>query len=596
MARETYQSGTIDQTEFEQVPQVSRKKLNLDLDVDIAWSEIKKVPCGVPDEDGVYEEGVTFRAFENWWKDTAGIVDPDIPVLPEYMVMKISELSRGNVGWQGQHIAEGGSSPRSAARRRWNNLGSRLHTLVDMKRQWGDLHEMYETSLESLYDGTPLPKWIRDPDSGFSTVWDLGSVMFLLYVAASVPLRACFESEVECCSSFVFWFDAMIDIFIADICLNFRTAFYTTAGLREERVGRIAKNYFAGWFCVDFLSCLPLGYVGYFREDGGSPAVSNNTTNLEAVKAGGSNFKAVKAFRLIRLSKMLRLARIKRILSKWGNDVNFQQYINIGFTVFTILFLVHILGCIFYALGTGTETLPTGEIIPGWAVREELEGWCVSLDGGPCDGFQGLNAGVPDGQMVGLGIRYISSLYYCLNALEHGFTTAERGFAICAEFVRDIILGLVASLITSITLSASTGDAESASKLRGLKQWMQAKKIPKSFQAKAMEYFNELWSNRSGVDIDQLLTDMPPAMAGTVSEILYHRFLSAMPLFRNLSSEVIAALCHEVRPLIALKGQVIMKTGSVGREMYMVMQGEVEVGEQQIGGSGGSLEPPGSLS
>ena len=81
----------------------------------------------------------------------------------------------------------------------------------------------------------------------------------------------------------------------------------------------------------------------------------------------------------------------------------------------------------------------------------------------------------------------------------------------------------------------------------------------------------------AGVNIDQLLSDMPPAMSSTISEILYHRFLSAMPLFRGLSSEVIAGLCHEVRPLIALKGQVIIKAGSTGREMYMVMTGEVEV-------------------
>ena len=50
-----------------------------------------------------------------------------------------------------------------------------------------------------------------------------------------------------------------------------------------------------------------------------------------------------------------------------------------------------------------------------------------------------------------------------------------------------------------------------------------------------------------------------------------------MPLFRTLSDEVISSLCHRVRPLTALKGQEIMREGTVGREMYMVMSGEVEV-------------------
>ena len=40
------------------------------------------------------------------------------------------------------------------------------------------------------------------------------------------------------------------------------------------------------------------------------------------------------------MTKLLRLARIKKILTKYGSDVNFQQYLNIGFTLFGIIFLM----------------------------------------------------------------------------------------------------------------------------------------------------------------------------------------------------------------------------------------------------------------
>ena len=39
--------------------------------------------------------GVSFNAFESWWKERMGILDSDIPVLPEYMVQKIVESGRG---------------------------------------------------------------------------------------------------------------------------------------------------------------------------------------------------------------------------------------------------------------------------------------------------------------------------------------------------------------------------------------------------------------------------------------------------------------------------------------------------------------------
>ena len=43
----------------------------------------------------------------------------------------------------------------------------------------------------------------------------------------------------------------------------------------------------------------------------------------------GDNFRALKALRLVRLSKMLRLARVKKIILKYGGDVNLQVRLKI---------------------------------------------------------------------------------------------------------------------------------------------------------------------------------------------------------------------------------------------------------------------------
>eukprot|EP01052_Picozoa_sp_SAG31_P033734 SAG31_NODE_3852_length_3817_cov_6.007800_5_plen_403_part_00 len=386
--------------------------------------------------------------------------------MPEYMVQKINELSRGNMSWQGQD--KGGFGQINDAKRRWKRLGARLHVLIDLKRQWGDLHDIYETSAESLFEGVAVPRGLRDPESTFSSIWDLVSVVFLLYVAAAVPLRTAFDLDVEL-GSFWFFFDAIIDIFfICDLFLNFRTAYYTKAGLLEDRLPRIAKNYLRGWFTVDFLSCLPLSYLVYIAEDEGCE------------KGSGSSYRAIKALRLIRLSKMLRLARIKKLLSKWGTDINFQQWIDIIFTIFLILFMVHILGCVFYAIGKNQETLATGVEVNGWVLGYQIgEGlsdgvrWCArngsgSGSGSGSDGSDGSVCDIHsecDDVLVGHGVRYTSALYHAMNALESGSTFVERSFAIIATFTNDFILGLVASVITAIQIQSGGGDAESTQKL-----------------------------------------------------------------------------------------------------------------------------------
>ena len=63
-------------------------------DLDLAWSEIRKVPFSEGEEFGV-----NFTGFESWWKSKAGFTDPDIPVLPEFMVAKIGDKVQAQKLW-----------------------------------------------------------------------------------------------------------------------------------------------------------------------------------------------------------------------------------------------------------------------------------------------------------------------------------------------------------------------------------------------------------------------------------------------------------------------------------------------------------------
>eukprot|EP01043_Picozoa_sp_COSAG02_P010048 COSAG02_NODE_347_length_24085_cov_23.240724_12_plen_981_part_00 len=514
-----------------------------------AWHEIRKVPFA----EGT-KLGVNFAGFEAWWKAKSGATEPDIPVLPEFMVLKINDRVRQQAAWK-KSMPQGPLAPgekRQSAN--WSVLAAKLRTLVGMQRQWGDLHEIYETRAESLFEQAPLPPYVRDPDSEFSAAWDLTSVVLLLYVAIVIPLRACFDMDVELWSG-MFWWDVIVDVFfICDVGLNFRTSFFDKNGFREERPRKMAIQYMKGWFVIDLVSCLPFGYVGYFQPD-------------DTGDGRGQDLKALKAFRLIRMTKLLRLARIKKILTKYGSDVNFQQYLSIGFTLFAILFLMHMLACFFFLIGVENETLGNGVAVDGWVNANEL--WqSFHANGTQIGGVS---------PKISTGHKYAASLYFVLNALENGQTLAEHCYGIFAELIRDMILGLVASLMTTISMSMASSDNENSLRLKRLKLWLHQKKMPTGFQQRMMSHFNEVWTNQSSVDLPGMMDSMPPAMRSTLAEYLYGRFLATVPLFKGLSPEVIAALCLRVRPMVGMKNQLITKQGESGKEMYMVMSGEVEV-------------------
>ena len=175
------QGGTLDKEEMARMCSRAMKRLKIDdFNLEDDWEAMHKEPRG----------GVTFSAFEAWWKDRMGITDAEIPVLPEYMVQKISEADRGRVSAAGVGSRNG--------KQLWDILRPRLKMLVKMQTEWGSVNELYDSSSSSsLFITVPVPEWIRDPDSPFSVGWDLSQVFFLLYVAILVPLRICFDISLQ---------------------------------------------------------------------------------------------------------------------------------------------------------------------------------------------------------------------------------------------------------------------------------------------------------------------------------------------------------------------------------------------------------------
>jgi hypothetical protein len=330
-------------------------------------------------------------------------------------------------------------------------------------------------------------------------------------------------------------------VFIIDGCLNFRTSYWDGNGFREERPKMIAKHYIRRWFFIDFLSCLPLGYLEHMQDRSDS-----STADVE------KGNRAVKAFRLMKMTKMLRVARIRKVreapcfeieensqyLAHWHGhwmlkhcgcwppslqvalrysaNAETQHVLHVMMLLFTIMLLAHLLACVFYLIGEGDEVV-NGVYVSGWVSRQQV--WWeasyrpVLLDSSITARRERstdrlwvddvsyrqlwLNASHSPivSEDVSLIVRYSTSLIYVLNALAHSFTTAERNFSVLAELVRDVILGLVASVLTAFAMSVSSSTEESDRKLARLKLWMQKKKLPAGLQMSAMEHFNACWTS-----------------------------------------------------------------------------------------------------
>ena len=333
----------------------------------------------------------------------------------------------------------------------------------------------------------------------------------------------------------------------------------------------------------------------------GAQVVAFVTGSMSSGDAGGAssnsnNLRALKALRLIRLSKMLRLARLKRIMQKYENLMELQQYMGILVMLCTIVFTAHFLTCMWYAVGNTNEelggytyvnALPGADIevfeqrgagagantASSGAVNTQIPGWVAQQSWGKSPGPR---AEEDLEYSVSTSTRYIASMYFVFNALDNFGTDLERMIGIFAYLCTILIDGAVAGVMSALLVGMSGADREINDKLRAAKRWMVQSRVPRLKQLQALAFFAHYYKANE-LNEEELLSNMPPAMAEDFRAHLYHKFLMTVPLFRGCSQQVISAICSIVEPMNLAKGQLVFAEQTRGKEMYMLMVGELEV-------------------
>jgi hypothetical protein len=368
------------------------------------------------------------------------------------------------------------------------------------------------------------------------------------------------------------------------------------------------REYLRGWFCVDFVSCIPVQYI--------TMAIQETQGVGE-----GNNYRAFKALRLIRLSKMLRLARIKRMMEKYERLEFVQNYGGIFFLSYGIFFIAHILSCLWYMVGLSDhhQTSSFTMTIPGWVLSEwcndkcefgqlqlseataqamqqgqqsaplclsfPSEQACMATDRcqwseregygnkAHCNPRQYCKIGCEVARNPKLWDRYVTSLWSVFGSIDPDVaqTPPERFFAVFAYVCLVIIDGAVAGVLSAVMISMGGKEREVYDRLRSAKLWMREQRIPKAKAQKALDYFRMVYKSRVMYEEGEIMETMPPAMKLEFASHLYFKFLSATPLFQGLPVALLHSLCTIMEPMLAVRGQIIYTQGSSGTEMYALL-------------------------
>lgn len=114
-------------------------------------------------------------------------------------------------------------------------------------------------------------------------------------------------------------------------------------------------------------------------------------------------------------------------------------------------------------------------------------------------------------------------------------------------------------------------------KMAELREFCRIKNLDWGTRAKLIAYYEHLHPQQVIVDDTAIITDLPPSMRVELVTRIYGAIIVSVPLFFGLDSTILTELCLALMPVPAMKGEIIVKQGTKGTEMYCLVDGSARV-------------------
>jgi voltage-gated potassium channel len=135
------------------------------------------------------------------------------------------------------------------------------------------------------------------------------------------------------------------------------------------------------------------------------------------------------------------------------------------------------------------------------------------------------------------------------------------------------IIGNIASLFSNLD-SARAGFF---SKIDAVNQYLRSRHVPHNLKEQVRNYYEYLWAHHRGVKEDALFDDLPVQFRLDILRYLTRDLLDSVPLFRYCSPALRNALLMALKPQTFAPDVYIARQGELGKEIFFLSRGKVEI-------------------
>ncbi|TSS60377.1 Cyclic nucleotide-gated cation channel beta-1 [Bagarius yarrelli] len=189
----------------------------------------------------------------------------------------------------------------------------------------------------------------------------------------------------------------------------------------------------------------------------------------------------------------------------------------------------------------------------------------------------------------GEGNAYIRCFYFAvktlitIGGLPEPTALEEYVFQLINYFIGVFAFSIMIGQMRDVVGAATADQTHYRSCMDSTVKYMGSNRIPKDVQNRVKTWYNYTWQSQGMLDEYELLVQLPDKMRLDIAVDVNYTIVSKVPLFEGCDRQMIYDMLKRLRSVVYLPGDYVCKKDEVGREMYIIKSGEVQV----VGGPDG---------
>uniref|UniRef100_A0A8D8QUC8 Cyclic nucleotide-gated cation channel alpha-3 n=1 Tax=Cacopsylla melanoneura TaxID=428564 RepID=A0A8D8QUC8_9HEMI len=371
----------------------------------------------------------------------------------------------------------------------------------------------------------PNLTFVFDPAGRFSYYWSMIVSLAFLYNFWVIIYRFAFQEINR--DTLVVWFclDYVADfMYVIDILIHFRTG-YLEDGVLQTDSTKLRDHYMnSTTFYIDCLCLLPLDFL----------------------------YLSIGFNSILRLFRLVKIYRFWAFMDRTERHTNYPNLFRSSSLIHYLLVIFHWNGCLYHIIYKN-------------------------------DGFGSRNWVYGDNDTTDVVKQYLQSYYWCTLALTtigdlpRPRTKGEYFFVIVQLLFGLLLFATVLGHVANIVTSVSAARKEFQAKLDGVKTYMRMRRVPNQLQVKVIKWFDYLWLTQKCSDEEKAVSCLPDKLKAEIAINVHLDTLKRVEIFQNTEAGFLCELVLRLRPVLFSPGDYICRKGEVGKEMYIVNRGRLQV-------------------